>query len=616
MGRKISQGRLLLHGKYSPQVISHYIKAVKFEPRLSIGTFAKMYQPNIAAQMNPDYCPAVGPEQKLDVHKRIMQSISVDTLASCLAGNPKDQCNAFMQNPDSLHALLSAKIMNHPVCPKTMDFYSQVLGKTDPVQFHGQLVNAIVASMQDGWRDFIGKEWNFCEAPKFRKYFSKRVQQFTNLEASVEVDIGVQEPDLEPISTFVDESPPAAEPISRHKSKHQLYDERSDDESMQTMEHYDTVGNHGGSHSSSCSSSEEELGDEEPPAGLTVKNVLVDTQSPLKPYNAAMSLKVPAPKVGAYRPTLQDIPPVAEPIDHGYRSGSGSGSGTDDESSSMEVDAKADDVKAQSVQANLIPLSKGIEGTSNKSVMTPTRGVRPTLEATVNNVSAMVASQTAKVEMTAEQTAAALLQSRLVPLNPPAKVTPPRTIAPDALGGEALPPGKARRANLVAIGAEVAQNRKPVVSTAVPVAPVAKRAMTPVIVDKEQQPTGTDKFAAVNKSIRWLEAYLDTEGPKTGENLVFFAPVNGVAARIVEQSAKKGKLVGVKAIIQRHLCEHTGDINESSLTTIGGHTIQIGARGKIQMPAVKSAWTDFIGVKNIAGFNVQIFSHQNLFTHE
>ena len=221
MARRISQARIMQTGLYPREVVAKYARAQHFQPRMTISTFVRLYEMarpdgGISARSN-DYCPRVsGVSEKLEVHKSIMQRIAIDTLASSLNQKTRRQCNEFMRNPDSLHVLISTRIKDHPLCPNTMGFYSQVLGKSDPERFHGELVNGIVAAVQAGWDDFSSDtaQWNFLNREKFTKFFRKRIQQFTNLEEPIDAPWHQTEPGLEPIFEPLVRTRPPVTPLA------------------------------------------------------------------------------------------------------------------------------------------------------------------------------------------------------------------------------------------------------------------------------------------------------------------------------------------------------------------------------------------------------------------
>jgi hypothetical protein len=228
----------------------------------------------------------------------------------------------------------------------------------------------------------------------------------------------------------------------------------------------------------------------------------------------------------------------------------------------------------------------------------------------------------------------------------------PETTKPDRLGGEVLPRTSARRSNLAAIGTKVSQNRKSTLQpfepkqtttttttrvrpkliptkqeqsssvrarpNLVPYEPTAKttnKRPMPGLLENDADEEEDIRFANVRQSLRWLESYLDTNGHQLADELVFFAPTSGSSQRILDRAELRGKTPAVKPIVEFHLCEHSGTVDGCELVTVSGHKIKIGLRGKILQPKVKSAWTDFVGTKDVSGFTVHIYAHANTFKH-
>lgn len=612
MPRQVSQALLLQTGLYPPKVVANYARARRYQPRLSIQTFVKMYEAteSIADSLenSADYCPRVlGIDEKLEVHKSIMQKIAVDTLASDLNQKTRRQCADYMRSTDMLHVRLTTKIKDHPLCPNTMDFYSQVLGKSNPIQFHGQLVNGIVAAIQDGWDQFSApsQEWSFLSADKFRKFFSKRVKQFTNLEESIESTFEHREPGFEPISEPSLRSMPGSVAIE------DAYYSDDDD-----YGYYEEPVNAG--YSSDDLSSDIDSEEYSSDGVIEVASVLADTKKArsLKPYEPVESHDTTpvlrhVAKDRGYRP---DLVPISDLMEE------------QKQSSEMRSQQTLEPIKERTTVASrskLVPIAEE-----------PVTKLRPKL-----------------VPISEQQQPRA--RSKLVPINDqrakPTAVREQRRETPkDRLGGEILPPSTARRPNLTAIGAEkVSKTRqstlkpyepeKPVASRPklvpfdeaspsvrarpklVPMAepvgssakPTVKRPM-PQLISNDQEET---KFDSVGLSLRWLESYLDTNGPSLSDELVFFAPTNAKSQQIISTAESRGKKPAVKPIVECHLCEHSGTVDMATLTTVGGHEIQMGRRGKIMQPKVRSEWANYVGTKDVSGFTVHVYAQGNVFKH-
>jgi len=617
MTRKISRARLLQHGKYPPEVINRYARAQKYLPKMAISTFAKLYMSvePISAESKADYCPRIGHSEKLEVHKGIMQQITVDSLANLLNRKPRAQCDVFMQNNDHLHALLSTKIKNHPLCPNTMEFYSEVLHRNDPVQFHGQLVNGIVTAMQNGWDTFCGSErqWAYLDAAKFRKFFSKRVKEYTNLHESGEIEVSCSMPAAEPISTPSKQERPAAVPID------ELYDDIDEADMYSDEEDDDDDDDDDGDgsdydDSNALLTDEGELGDaySDDEFATSSSDGAVEISEVIADFPAEESTRVNNPlrhvarDKGRYRPDLLAID--EEELDDNYS----------DESSGEEVIAAPQHAKLEPVIETKAPRA------------------RPNLEPISETVDRVVRQRPTLVPVETERKRVSDRGTR------------PAVIESDKLKGEVMPASSARPTSLVAIGAE-RRKRDTQTSTLKPYAPPVENRARPKLLPVEsekpvrtssrlvpiakhieaasvkpvrkmptmirkQESTNEEAFVSVKQTLRWLETYLDTDGHRLSQELVFFAPTNGQATLITKRAEDLGKQISVKPLVEAHLCEHgsSASIDGAELTSVAGNRIELGQNGKIISPALKSPWVDEVGIRDIAGFRVHVYSHNNL----